>query len=293
MANNAMTLRDNLNGDAFRDQLKAVLPRHLTPERMVRVASTALLKVPKLAKCDQASFLSQWGLEPDGRNAHLIPFENRKRGIVECQLILDYKGIVELMMRSGKVANIHADKVCRDDDFVFDCGQIVRHRIDFSQPRGEPYAYYCIITMKDGTKKAEVMAKDEIDKIRKRSMSGNNGPWVTDYDEMAKKTVFKRASKWCQLSAEVADAIVYDDGQYRAATPVQSTGASIVASIAQPDTPEVDWDEKLNKATTVAALEQLAAEVKAHASDDTLPADEVARIQELIDERLAIIAEES
>lgn len=94
-----MTLRDHLQSEGVKNHIKMALPKHITPERMVRVALTALTRVPKLAECDQASFFkalfecSQWGLEPDGRRAHLIPFENKRKGIVECQLIFDYKGL--------------------------------------------------------------------------------------------------------------------------------------------------------------------------------------------------------
>ena len=217
-------LQEWLESDQFKGQIGAVLPRHVTPERMIRAAITATMRTPDLAKCDQASFfnqmllLSQFGLEPDGRRAHLIPFWNSQRGCFECQLILDYKGIVELILRTGTVSTIHADKVCENDDFIYDCGQIVRHRIDFRAERGEPYAFYCIITRKDGTRKCEVMNIEEINAIRERSKTANNGPWVTDYSEMAKKTVFKRASKWVELSSEIrelmdADSDLVIDGE--------------------------------------------------------------------------------
>ena len=74
------------------------------------------------------------------------------------------------------------------------------------------YAAYAIISFKDGTKQADVMSKCEIDAIRKRSKASGSGPWVTDYNEMAKKTVFRRASKWITLSPELADAFEKDDG---------------------------------------------------------------------------------
>ena len=70
-----------------------------TPDRFIRIALTALTRTPKLTTCDHGSFfqalldLSQLGLEPDGRRAHLIPFRNNKRNCVECQLIIDYKGL--------------------------------------------------------------------------------------------------------------------------------------------------------------------------------------------------------
>jgi recombination protein RecT len=203
--------------DAFKAQITPVLPKHITPERQVRVALTTLARTPKLAECEPASFfqclltLSQYGLEPDGRHAHLIPFENRKRGVVECQLIIDYKGLVDLAMRSGKVANIHADTVCEHDEFEFDRGELKKHKIDFRKPRGAVYAVYALCRFKDGTEKCEVMTRDEVESIRRRSKAGTNGPWVTDWNEMAKKTVFRRLSKWLPLSSEFRDAVDADD----------------------------------------------------------------------------------
>jgi recombination protein RecT len=212
-----LTLRETIETPQFSAAVGKALPKHLTPDRFIRVACTTMMRTPKLAECDRTSFLnalltcSQLGIEPDGRRAHLIPFNNRKRGIMECQLIIDYKGLAELAMRSGIVANLHADKVCDGDEFEFDRGQIIRHRIDFRRPRGEAYAFYAIARFKDGTEKCEVMTLDEVDAIRKRSRSGQDGPWVTDFDEMAKKTVFRRLSKWLPLSPEFRDAVEADD----------------------------------------------------------------------------------
>lgn len=205
------TIRDHLSSDAFKDAVAKALPKHLTAERFLRVAITALTKTPKLAQCEQASFfgalltLSQHGLEPDGRSAHLIPYGT------QCQLIIDYKGIVELVMRTGLVSKIHADVVCENDAFEYDIGEIVTHKIDLRKPRGEVFAAYAICQFKDGARSAVVMAKSEIEAIRKRSRAGGSGPWVTDWNEMAKKTAFRRLSKWLPLSPEIRDAVEKDD----------------------------------------------------------------------------------
>lgn len=210
-------IRSLLEGDAFKDQVARALPRHLSADRFIRIALTTLTRTPKLRECDQYSFfdklltLSQLGIEPDGRRAHLIPFENRKRGCVECQLIIDYKGLVELIMRSNLVSNIHADVVCENDVFEYDRGEIKKHLIDLRKPRGQVYAAYALVKFKDGSEKAEAMNVEEIESIRKRSKAGGNGPWVTDFNEMAKKTVFRRLSKWLQLSPEYRDAVEKDE----------------------------------------------------------------------------------
>lgn len=200
-----------LEGESFKNRIAKVLPKHLTPDRMAFVAVACVRKNPKLAQCTQESFfncmmtLSALGLEPDGIKAHLIPYGS------ECSLIVDYKGFVDIAYRSGEVAMIHADIVCENDIFNYEEGEVKAHKIDFRKPRGEMYAVYCTVTMKDGTKKSEAMSKADVDGIRKRSRSGANGPWVTDFSEMAKKTVFRRCFKWLHVSSEIKQAIVDDD----------------------------------------------------------------------------------
>ena len=210
-----------------------MLPSHLTAERFTRIALTCLNKTPKLAECTQASVmqcllnLSQMGLEPDGRNAHLIPYGK------ECTLIVDYKGYAELVMRSGLVASIHADKVCENDVFVVDLGEIKEHRIDYRADRGKPYAYYCRVLMKDGTTKCEVMTRAEVEAIRGRSRTGSSGPWVSDFDEMAKKTVFRRCQKWLPISPEIRDALEKDDDRVveTTAAPAAKTQIEVLNSL--------------------------------------------------------------
>lgn len=223
------TVATLLTDDKFKEQLARALPAHMTADRMLRIITTATMRTPALFKCTQESFancalnLSQFGLEPDGRRAHLIPYRNNKAGTTECTLIIDYKGLVELIMRSGLVSSIHADVVCDADVFEYNMGEITKHVINFREPRGKAYAAYAACRMKDGTSKTEVMTVEEIERIRKRSRAGQSGPWVTDWNEMTKKTVFRRLSKWLPLSAEYRDA-VEKDGDVLDVTPPRAAG---------------------------------------------------------------------
>lgn len=205
-----LTIRQQLEGPAFLAEVAKALPKHLTPERFIRIAVTTLTKTPKLLECDQHSLFgclltcSQLGIEPDGRRAHLIPYGKL------CQLIIDYKGMVELALRAGGVSNIHADVVCENDIFEADTGR-VSHKVNYKAPRGKVYAAFCIVRFKDGGEKAEVMTLDEIEAIRARSRAGKSGPWVTDWNEMAKKTVARRVFKWVPLSPEIRDVVEAGD----------------------------------------------------------------------------------
>jgi recombination protein RecT len=212
------TLKGLLGGDEFKRQVALALPKHLKPERFIRIAITALTRTPKLQECTQESFfqclldLSAMGLEPDGRRAHLIPFRNNRTNTTACTLIVDYKGISELVRRSGEVSNMHCDVVCENDefDYLFGSGGFLKHKPALKN-RGEVICAYSFVKLKDGAEDFDVMNLEEVEKVRSRSRSKDEGPWVDWWDEMAKKTVFRRHSKRLPLSPEVRDAIEKDD----------------------------------------------------------------------------------
>lgn len=246
-----LTLREELESDNFKQQIARALPKHMTADRMIRVAATAMSKTPLLMKCNRVSFLgamltlSQFGLEPNGRDAHLIPFNNTKAGTVDCQLIIDYKGYVKLILQSGLVSHLHADVVCENDDFEYDQGVIVKHKIDLRKPRGAMYAAYATATFKDGTKKSEVMSKEEIEAIRKRSKAGNYGPWQTDYSEMSKKSVFRRLQKWLPLSSDIVELSEHDDdridvtiGEPEPSGQRKSVASKVIDDLTKPEEPQ-------------------------------------------------------
>ena len=218
------TIRDLLKGVEFQAAVAEVLPQVVKPARFVRVALTALMRTPQLLDCTKASLfrcmfdLAMYGIEPDGRRAHLIPFKNRKTQppTTECTLILDYKGIVELVRRSGEVSDIHADVVYEKDEWDFSYGshQHLTHKPNLTAERGTRrnlIAAYSYVRLKDGSQTFMVLSSAEIEKSRKRSKTPDDGPWVTDYDEMAKKTAFRRHSKWLPLASETARKAVEQD----------------------------------------------------------------------------------
>ncbi len=218
-----MTIHQLLNHPKFKDDIAKSIPNHCNPDRMLLVALNSIRRTPKLAECTQVSFiksmmeLTQWGLEPDGRRAHLIPYRNNRENCVECQLIIDYKGYVELAYRTGVVKNLHADVVHAGDVFRYSKGKLLEHvpwflRTDAGKPKeqGEIIAVYCLAELDGGLEKVEVLPKADVDAIRKRSKAAMSGPWVTDWNEMAKKTAFRRLSKWLPLSAEIIDAFDAD-----------------------------------------------------------------------------------
>lgn len=211
-----------LQSDSIKNQVALALPRHMKPDRMIRVMLTAINSTPRLLNCSRESLLaalmkcSQYGLEPDGRHAHLIPYGD------QVQLIFDYKGLVDLVRRSGEVTDIHCDVVYDADEFEysFGSGGKLYHKPNLrEQNRGAIYCAYSFVKLKDGAVSYDVMSTHEINAVRDASQgyqafkSGKtrSNPWDSFWNEMAKKTVFRRHTKWLPLSSELKEKVNADD----------------------------------------------------------------------------------
>jgi recombination protein RecT len=234
--NQDRSIKALINSDAVKAQIARALPAHITPDRFLRVATTALLKTPKLAECSQESFMkamldcSSLGLEPDGRRCHLVPYGK------DVQLIVDWKGLIELAKRSGEVVSWKAETVKEKDHFEWVNGE-VSHSVNWRQDRGSLQAVYSIAKMANGEIDTEVMTLAEVEAIRKRSKASGSGPWVTDFEEMAKKTVIRRHSKRLTLSPEFHDALDKDGDKF---AEIEKDRAKIEASMVTFDVPAIE-----------------------------------------------------
>lgn len=190
-----------LNSEDFSHQVGLALPKEYDCHRFAAMAQSLLTKVPKLANCElmsmQKAFLdcATLGLYPNGSDVHILPYGKT------AQVIVDYKGLIKLMLRSGKIKKVYAETVHDNDKFTYRNGE-VDHEIDFRNPRGEMYAVYCAVVMNDGDIRYEVMSKEEVEKVKKSSKSSSNGPWLSWFESMSKKTVIRRASKFLDLSSD-------------------------------------------------------------------------------------------
>lgn len=196
-------------------QIALALPRHLSADRMLRIAMTSVRRTPALLACTPQSLVgaviqaAQLGLEPDGvlGHAYLVPYKDT------CQLIVGYKGYIDLARRSGQISTIYARVVYAKDqfDYSFGLNETLEHIPSRDPQQSEIVFAYAVIKMKDGGIQFDVMNRREIDAIRERSASKDSGPWVTDFAEMAKKTVLRRVCKMAPLSVEVARAVALDE----------------------------------------------------------------------------------
>ena len=218
---------DYLQQDKFKQQLAMALPKALDSERFIRSAISEFRLNPALQDCSVASVLGFYmqaamcGLEPASvlGQCYPVPFYNNKTKQKECQFILGYRGMAAIARRSGEVLSIDAQIVHAKDHFrvVYGLDPTLEHEPFLDGDAGAVRGAYCIVKFKDGNCQYKYMPKKEIDAHRSRSKSGKVGPWASDYEEMAKKTVFRALFKWLPITIEQSAAVTMDatTAQYR------------------------------------------------------------------------------
>ena len=200
-------------------EIAKALPSVLTPERFTRITLSALSTNAKLAETTPQSFLgammtaAQLGLEPNTPlgQAYLIPYRNH--GVLECQFQLGYKGLIDLAYRSGEVSTIQANVVYENDEFEYELGlePKLRH-VPAKSDRGDPVFFYAVFRTKDSGYGFDVMSVDDVRAhAKKYSKAYSNGPWQTNFEEMAKKTVLKRVLKYAPLKTDFVRGLSADE----------------------------------------------------------------------------------
>jgi recombination protein RecT len=194
-----------------------VLPRHMTPERMTRLALSAVRTTRDLDKCSIASFASSLmacsalGLEPNTPlgHAYLIPFQ--RSGQYECQVIIGYKGLIDLMFRSGSVSSVRCTPVFQGDTFSYEYGlhPDIKHSPSDAADRGaDPrtltHVYPVVQLVGGGEPIWDVLTRGQIEQRKRRSKASGRGPWVDDYVAMARKTGIRAIATWVPSSTEKA-----------------------------------------------------------------------------------------
>ncbi len=216
-----MTIRDLLL--ARKKQIAMALPKHMDPDRLLRISMTSIQRNPSLLECDPRTLLSviiqcaQLGLEPDDvmGKAYLVPFKNNKKGTTDVQLIIGYRGLIDLAMRSGSVEAIQARIVYENEPFEFVDGVSIKHRPLPPSKRGGKLGVYAVARLKSGTILYEFLWAEEVEAVKKqsKSYSSKSSPWHTHEEEMWKKTAIRRLAKYLPLSVEFQKAAIVDEYQ--------------------------------------------------------------------------------
>ena len=202
--------------------LQLSLPRSMDADRFSRLLLTAANANPALFDCSPVSFLAagvaaaQLGLEPnDARGlAYLLPYNDSKRGKI-VQLIIGYRGMMDLARRSGMVSSINAFPVFDGDEFTYELGlNPTLHHVpgDHDEDPGKLTHVYAVARV-NGDPQFVVLTRRQIDKTR-NAVKGSDSPyspWSKYYIEMAQKTAIRRLCKYLPQTVEMAQALTHEE----------------------------------------------------------------------------------
>jgi recombination protein RecT len=222
-ADKVATFRQLFANKDLRRQLEAAAPTHLRAERIIRLALTAMNAQPRLFDCTWQSVVgcvmtsTQLGLEFAGGQAYLVPFKNNQAGTLECVFIPGYKGLISLAVRSDQVVAVESRVVWDCDEFQYqDEPPMMQHKRSPDRPEdANMVGAYAVAVMTSGAsgilyRQYEYMTAQQIAAIRKRSRAKNDGPWVTDTEEMWRKCPVRKGAKNWAMSSELSRAIELD-----------------------------------------------------------------------------------
>jgi recombination protein RecT len=203
--------------EKLKPQIAAALPGAMTPDRMARIALTAIRNSPDLQRANPLSLMgaiitaAQLGLEPNSPlgQCYIIPYKG------EASFQIGYKGTIELAHRSGMYKRIAAYSVDEADEFDYQLGlspNLVH--IPAKTPSGKSSYYYAVYELQNGGQDFRVWSREQVEAHRNqysKSAKSASSPWNTNFDSMAKKTVLIDLLKYAPKSTEVAKATSLDN----------------------------------------------------------------------------------
>lgn len=219
--------------EAMRPQITSALPKHLSPDRMLQMATTIIVRNPKIAECTtvsvigavmQASILGFRPVESLGQ-CYFVPYG----GV--CQFQIGYKGYIDLARRSGELKMVYAEVVRKGDEFSYEFG-LEPKLIHKPNPdsAGEITHVYGVAHYKDGGYNFIVLTRADVENLRRRNASQKerpSGAWLTDYAGMAKAKAIKQLAKYMPLSDEFADAVLSDEAAITSTKAFSNEGKGI------------------------------------------------------------------
>lgn len=270
-----LTVGQMLNDPRVMQMVRGAVPRHFSPERLLRVMANAMRKTPKLGECNTVSLLgavitcAALGLEPNTPlgHAYLIPFdeykgfgEKRQKVGTNVNLILGYPGLLDLSRRSGSLVSVHCDVQYEGDVWSYEYGsnQHLKHIPKGARAGRKAHHAYAHAKLTDGEAfivlpYEQVLATRDASQGYRAAMAtkekGYRGwqdaPWIKFEHEMACKTAFRQLAKWLPRAIEMSSAFDIDEASERG---------------------HMDWDQVVDQATR--GREGMTLETTALAIDD-------------------------
>lgn len=253
----------------------------IDPARFKRIVLNECQRNPALLECTPASLFAavllsaQLDLEPGPPLglSWFIPRRQKGKRQKVVSWMLGYKGEIELARRAGIVITVGT--VYKADHFIEHGGTSPRieHRPTLRN-RGDMIAWYAVAKFPDGRTAHRVLNRDDVEARKAQSDAKDNGPWVTHYDAMARKSAVRALFSQLPMSPQAREAHQYDEQVLHLA----GGDVSVLSIARDDDTPATgsDHDHGDHELGGAAAT-----------ADQILEIDNLARQCELDDDALA------
>jgi recombination protein RecT len=220
--------------DRMAPEVEKALPAMMDAERFTRVVTTELRRNPSLFECSPESLLgammlsAQLGLEPGPLgHVYLVPYKR------QVEFIIGYKGLVALAYRSGMLKDVQALTVHEGDHFEMErrTKWHIVHRQAPPADRGAAVCWYAVANLVGGGTVANRLWPEEVEARRKRSAAGRvgKGPWESDYDAMARKSVIRSMAPYLPLTGTIGRAFAVDEIVIPDVRPAEVEGLAAVS----------------------------------------------------------------
>lgn len=199
MAKNELVSTFTKDLDTCLSGVSEALPNDFNRARFLQNTIALVRNNPNLQKYSKTELLegslraAYLGCDFLNQEAWLVPYDGHLR------FQLGYKGACKFVKKYSirPLKDIYAKVVREGDEFKYEI--VDGESSVYFKP--EPFnnkemkGVFAVALFADGGYLVETMSKDDVDKIRRRSRASGSGPWVTDYEQMALKTVLKRLTK--------------------------------------------------------------------------------------------------
>lgn len=210
----AKTLNDFM--DKYKGQIALALPKHITADRMVRLAMTSFSQNSALQKCDMHSIFAsvivaaQLGLEIGvGGQGYLVPYGGK------ATFVPGWQGLVDLVSRAGR-ATVWTGAVYQGDEFDWALGDrpFIKHRPAGGGDSWEDITHVYAVGRVNGSEYPvlEVWSMERVQRhLKKYNKVGGQHYAVKDkgsnMEMYARKVVLLQVLKYMPKSVEVQRAV--------------------------------------------------------------------------------------
>jgi recombination protein RecT len=227
----------------YKPQIQQALPKHLTVDRLLRIANNTIQRSKGLKECSPMSLLAcvvdaaQLGFEPDPimGEVYFVPFKGT------ATIIIGYKGFEKLIYQAGEVYTLTIHVVRAGEPFHVRFGsrpELEHEPLPYpgEQNSDKWLGVYAVAHFRDGNTSFEFLNRDAVFARRARSQAWRqkklDSPWFTNEEAMWKKTAVRAIAGRLPKSTtdhRLARAVVLDEaGEAGLLTPTP-TGFELAA----------------------------------------------------------------